>query len=81
MTKRLIFVIISLRTFVREVKIMTISMLLRTFFEIILFVAVIWCIFHEDRLAAFEKRILCNIKRRRLKVVHNNPVRKQPVRF
>ncbi len=48
---------------------MTISMLLRTFFEIILFVAVIWCIFHEDRLAAFEKRILCNIKRRRLKVV------------
>ncbi|MEE1161382.1 MAG: hypothetical protein U0K70_04915 [Acutalibacteraceae bacterium] len=60
---------------------MTISMLLRTFFEIILFVAVIWCIFHEDRLAAFEKRILCNIKRRRLKVVRPTPAHKQPVSF
>ena len=60
---------------------MTISMLLRTFFEIILFVAVIWCIFHEDRLAAFEKRILCNIKRRRLKLVRTAPMRNQPARF
>ncbi|MEE1006475.1 MAG: hypothetical protein U0L66_04710 [Acutalibacteraceae bacterium] len=60
---------------------MTFAMLLRTFFEILLFAAVIWCIFHEDRLAAFEKRILCNIKRRRLKVVHTAPSPKQPVRF
>ena len=60
---------------------MTFAMILRTLFEIFLFVAVIWGIFHEDRLAAFEKRILCNIKRRRLKVVHTAPARKQPARF
>ncbi len=60
---------------------MTFAMILRTIFEILLFAAVIWGIFHEDRLAAFEKRILCNIKRRRLKVVHSNPVRKQPAHF
>ncbi len=60
---------------------MTFAMLLRTFFEILLFAAVIWGIFHEDRLAAFEKHILCAIKRRRLKVVHPAHARKQPVRF
>ncbi len=42
---------------------------LRTLFELILVIAVVWCIFHEDRLIAFEKRILCLIKRRRLRVV------------
>ena len=56
-------------------------MLLRTLFEILLFVAVIWGIFHEDRLAAFEKRLICNLRRRRLKVVRSIPVRKQPARF
>lgn len=81
MTKRVIFAIISLRTFVREVKNMTFAMLLRTLFEILLFTAVIWGIFHEDRLAAFEKRLLCNFKRRRLKVVRSTAVRKQPARF
>ena len=60
---------------------MTFAMLLRTFFEIILFAAVIWGIFHEDRLAAFEKRILCNLRRRRLKLVRTAPMRKQPARF
>lgn len=81
MTNPLLFVIISLRTFVREVKNMTLAMLLRTLFEILLFVAVIWGIFHEDRLAAFEKRLICNLRRRRLKVVRSIPVRKQPARF
>lgn len=81
MTKRVIFVIISLRTFVREVKNMTFAMLLRTLFEIMLFVAVIWGIFHEDRLAAFEKRLICNLRRRRLKVVRSTAVRTQPARF
>lgn len=81
MTNPLLFVIISLRTFVREVKIMTFAMLLRTLFEILLFIAVIWGIFHEDRLAAFEKRLICNLRRRRLKVVRSTPVRKQPARF
>ncbi len=60
---------------------MTFAMLLRTFFEILLFAAVIWGVFHEDRLAAFEKRILCNIRRRRLKLVRTAPMRKQPARF
>lgn len=77
----MIFVIISLRTFVREVKNMTFAMLLRTLFEIMLFVAVIWGIFHEDRLAAFEKRLICNLRRRRLKVVRSTAVRTQPARF
>ncbi len=60
---------------------MTFAMILRTFFEILLFAAVIWGVFHEDRLAAFEKRILCNIRRRRLKLVRTAPMRKQPARF
>ncbi len=42
----------------------------RTLFELILIVTVIWCIFHEDKLIAFEKRILSSFKRRRLKVVN-----------
>ncbi|MEE1239086.1 MAG: hypothetical protein UHO61_04090 [Acutalibacteraceae bacterium] len=60
---------------------MTFAMLLRTFFEILLFAAVIWGIFHEDRLAAFEKRIICNLRRRKLRVVRSVSVHKQPVRF
>lgn len=60
---------------------MTFEMLLRTLFEILLFTAVIWGIFHEDRLAAFEKRVLCNLRRRRLRVVRSAPSRRQPARF
>ena len=45
---------------------MTFSMALRTVFEILLFV---WGFFHEDRLAAFERRVICAVKRRRLRVV------------
>lgn len=52
---------------------MTFSMLLRTIFEILMFAAVVWCIFHEDRLAAFEKRVFCAVKRRRLKVASPQP--------
>lgn len=48
---------------------MNLSMLLRTLFEIAMFAAVLWGIFHEDRLVAFEKRIMCYIRRRRLRVV------------
>ena len=61
--------IISLRTFVREVEIMSFPMLLRTVLEIALFSAVIWGFFHEDRLAAFERRIFCYLKRKKLKVI------------
>lgn len=47
---------------------MTFAMLLRTIFEILMFAAVVWCIFHEDRLAAFERRVFCAVKRRKLRV-------------
>lgn len=48
---------------------MTFVMFLRTVFEILLFAGVVWGIFHEDRLAAFERRVICAVKRRRLKLV------------
>lgn len=42
---------------------------LQTLFEVILVVALVWGIFHEDKLIAFEKRLISNIRRRRLRVV------------
>lgn len=55
---------------------MNLSMLLRTLFEIAMFAAVLWGIFHEDRLVAFEKRIICYIRRRRLRVVRPSGARR-----
>ena len=55
---------------------MTFAMLLRTLFEVLMFVAVVWCVFHEDRLAAFEKRVFCAVKRR-LKVAAPRPTQPQ----
>lgn len=55
---------------------MNLSMLLRTLFEIAMFAAVLWGIFHEDRLVAFEKRIICYIRRRRLRVVKTSGARR-----
>lgn len=51
---------------------MTLAFGLRTLFEVILVAAVFWGIFHEDRLIALEKRIITNIRRRRLRVVRAN---------
>ncbi len=48
---------------------MNLAFTLRTIFEILLVVALVWGIFHEDRLIAFEKRIVAAIRRRRLRVV------------
>ena len=48
---------------------MSFPMLLRTVLEIALFAAVIWGFFHEDRLAAFERRVFCYLKRKKLKVI------------
>ncbi|MBQ8532830.1 MAG: hypothetical protein IJ432_05310 [Clostridia bacterium] len=48
---------------------MTFSFALKTLFELALVVAVFWGIFHEDRLIAFEKRIISTIRRRRLRLV------------
>jgi hypothetical protein len=51
---------------------MTFIQVLTTIFEISMVVALFWCFFHEDRLIAFERRILANIRRRKLKVVRTN---------
>lgn len=42
---------------------------LQTLFEIIMVIAVVWCLFNEDKLIAFERRLFSAIRRRRLRVV------------
>lgn len=54
---------------------MSVSFILSTIFEILLVIGVFWGAFNEDKLIAFEKRILATIKRRRLRVVKSAPVR------
>lgn len=48
---------------------MSLQFTLASIFEIILVLSVIWGVFNEDKLIAFEKRIACNLKRRKLRVV------------
>ncbi len=48
---------------------MTVSMILRTVFEFALVCFTLWALFHEDRFAAFERRLICTLRRRSLKVV------------
>ncbi len=48
---------------------MTFIDILRTLVEILIVIALVWCIFHEDRLVAFEQRLLSAIRRKRLRVV------------
>lgn len=48
---------------------------LRTLLEIVMVVALVWCIFHEDRLVAFERRVLALVRRRRLRVVKTQNAR------
>ena len=47
---------------------MTFSQTLITIFEIIMVVAVFWCIFHEDRLINFEEKLLSGLRRKRLRI-------------
>jgi len=51
---------------------MTFIDVLRTLFEIAMVVGLVWCIFHEDRLVAFEERVLASFRRKRLRVVKQN---------
>lgn len=51
---------------------MTFLQVLTTIFEIGMVVALLWCFFHEDRLIAFERKVLSNIRRRRMRVVDAN---------
>ena len=48
---------------------MTFSQSLTTIFEILAVIAVIWCIFNEDRLVLFEQKLLSRIRRRCLRVI------------
>ena len=54
---------------------MSLSFALSSIFEILLVAAVFWGIFHEDKLIAFEKRLIAVIKRRKLRVVKSVPSR------
>ena len=47
---------------------------LQTLFEVILVLAVIWGIFHEDKIILWEKRLFAAIRRRRLKVIKTEKV-------
>ncbi len=48
---------------------MTFIQLITTLLEISAFVGLIWCIFHEDTLVAFEEKVFAAIRRKRLRVV------------
>lgn len=45
---------------------------LQTIFEFFLFAAVIWGIFNENKLVAFERRLAAVIRRRRFRVVSSD---------
>ncbi len=48
---------------------MSFGFLFQSIFELGLIITVFWCIFNEGKLISLEKRIACNIRRRRLKLV------------
>ena len=51
---------------------MTFTQTIATIFEILMALGLFWCIIHEDRLIAFERKLFANIRRRRLKVVRTH---------
>lgn len=48
---------------------MSFGMIIRTVFEFAAVVFVLWAVFHEDRFATFERRIIAQLRRRRLRTV------------
>ena len=50
-------------------KLMSFVDVLKSVFEIALVSFTIWSLFHEDRFIAFEEKLLCKIRRNRLKSV------------
>lgn len=54
---------------------MTLIDVLRTLIEIVMVVTLVWCVFNEDRLIAFERKCLCYLRRRRLRVVKTKKLR------
>ncbi|MEE0898002.1 MAG: hypothetical protein U0L88_10295 [Acutalibacteraceae bacterium] len=51
---------------------MTFMQAITTIFEILMVLGLFWCIFHEDRLITFERRLFANIRRRKFKVVRTD---------
>ena len=49
---------------------MSIWGIIRTIFEVALVSVTLWAVFHEDRLADFEERVIARLRRRKFKVIH-----------
>ena len=47
---------------------MTVSIFLKTLFEVALVAFALWALFNEDKFIAFEERLVASIRRRRLRV-------------
>lgn len=52
---------------------MSLAYLIQSIFETVAVAFVIWGLFHEDKMVAFENRIFSNIKRKQLKLVTQSP--------
>ena len=48
---------------------MTVSIFLKTLFEVALVAFALWALFNEDKFIAFEEKIKAKLRRRRLRVV------------
>ena len=55
---------------------MTFVDILRTLFEIGMVALIVWCIFHEDRLVAFEEKVIARFRRELLQVVEGQNAKK-----
>ncbi len=47
---------------------MTVSIFLKTLFEVALVAFALWALFNEDKFIAFEERLVAFVRRRRLRV-------------
>ncbi|MBQ6815727.1 MAG: hypothetical protein IJP26_00655 [Clostridia bacterium] len=59
------------RTNVRKEKIMTTLMLIQTVLELLAVAFIFWGIFNEQKLVAFERRIVRALRRRNFKVIRS----------
>ncbi len=48
---------------------MTVTMILKSVLEFGMIVFTLWAVFHEDKFAAAEQRVLTYLRRRRFKVI------------
>jgi hypothetical protein len=55
---------------------MTFADIIRTFFEIGVAAFIIWGLFNEERLVAFEEKVLSRLRRKRLRVIKTQNVKK-----